>query len=523
MKSVRYIVFLPLILFSCLSNKPDEPQMALEVERADTVRSVKKSVRVTPKDTSRVTLDIIDQQIEELRSELKNAKIVRLGDDIKITFNSQILFDVDSDIVDESSASVLKDLARVLNKYHGTLIEIAGHTDNTGDEIYNESLSRRRAAAVARYTIKQGVSPLRFRINGYGESMPVASNKTEEGKSMNRRVEISIKGNQFASKAIANAYKKTKDSSCFCFYDEYRNYVCRQLCDSWSRLPKTSVGFQDDLLNDDIQTDQFFVQTGEHNGESPATGRSDFNRKPAEYLNTIPGQKQTEFYSFDGTDGQSRQQLATALVENNAMIMVGKVKDQECNEPINAKIRVRRADTGEQVAEAEADPLTGRYSILLEKGRKYVVSVETKGYFPKEETVHVPERIDYTVMREELSLKPIKKGFRMELKNVFFEQSKAILLESSYKQLKEIGELLLDNPSIVIELHGHTDGIGDPELNMHLSRERVKTIREFLISEGIKPLRIQTRAFGGNKPVASNETEETRRLNRRVEFVIINY
>ncbi len=499
--------------------------MTLEAERTDTVKSIQKSVHIASKDSSGLVLDIIDQQIEELRTELKNAKIVRLGDDIKITFNSQILFDVDSDIVDESSASVLKDLARVLNKYHGTLIEVAGHTDNTGDDIYNENLSRRRAAAVARYTIKQGVSPLRFRINGYGESMPVASNRTEEGRSMNRRVEISIKGNQFASKAIANAYQKTRDSSCFCFYDEYRNYVCRQLCDSWSRLPRASVGFQNDLLSDKAQTEQFFVQAGEHNGETPATGRPDFGRKPPEQSNTMDmaGQRQTEFYSFDGTDWQSRQQLGKVLEENNAMIMVGKVKDQECNEPIHAKIRVRRADTGEQVAEADADPLTGRYSILLEKGRKYVVSVETKGYFPKEEVIQVPERKDYTVLREELSLKPIKKGFRMELKNVFFEQSKAVLLESSYKQLMEIGELLRDNPTIVIELHGHTDGIGDPELNMQLSRDRVKTIREFLIREGINPIRIQTRAFGGNKPVASNETEATRKLNRRVEFVIINY
>lgn len=520
MKSVRYIVFLPLILFSCLSNKPEEPQMALEVESTDTIKAAQKSVRAIQKDTIRIVQDIIDQQIEELRAELKNAKIIRLGDEIKITFNSQILFDVDSDIVDESSASVLKDLARVLDKYQGTLIEVAGHTDNTGDETYNESLSRRRAAAVARYTIRQGVSPLRFRINGYGESMPVASNKTEEGRSMNRRVEISIKGNQFASKALASAYQNTKDSSCACFYDEYRNYVCRQLCDSWSRLPKASVGFQSNLLSDKEQAEQFFVQTGEHNGETPAAGRQDLGRKSSE---SSGGAGQPEFYSFDGADRQFRQQLGKVLEENNAMIMVGKVKDQECNEPINAKIRVRRMDTGELVAEAEADPLTGRYSILLEKGVKYEVSVETKGYFPREEVIQVPERKDYTVLREELSLKPIKKGFRMELKNVFFEQSKSILLESSYKQLIEIGELLRNNPSIVIELHGHTDGIGDPGLNMQLSRDRVKTIREFLITEGINPSRIQTRAFGGNKPVASNETEETRRLNRRVEFVIINY
>src|SRR5690606_2182400 len=129
MKSARYIVFLPLLLFSCLSNKPDEPQMALESERSDSIWQEKKSVRGPEQEQRKVALDMIDQQIEELRAELKDAKVVRLGDEIKITFNSQILFDVDSDIVYESSASVLKDLSKVLNKYQGTLIEVSGHTD----------------------------------------------------------------------------------------------------------------------------------------------------------------------------------------------------------------------------------------------------------------------------------------------------------------------------------------------------------------------------------------------------------
>ncbi len=525
MKSARYIVFLPLLLFSCLSNKPDEPQMALESERSDSIWQEKKPVRGPEQEQRKVALDMIDQQIEELRAELKDAKVVRLGDEIKITFNSQILFDVDSDIVDESSASVLKDLSRVLNKYQGTLIEVSGHTDNTGDETYNENLSKRRAAAVARYSIRQGVNPLRFRINGYGESMPVASNKSEEGRSMNRRVEISIKGNQFANKAIANAYSKVKDSACFCFYDEYQNYVCRQLCESWTRLPKASIGFQKDLLKDKNQPEEFFVQAGKHKNESLASDRFDLGWNPSDVRHNPSGisRDETGFYSYDGSDKRMRRQLGEALEESNGVIMHGRVRDEDCNEPINAKVTVRRSDTGERVAEAQADPLTGRYSVLLEKGYQYAVSIETKGYFPKEEAVRIPDRGGYTVLREEFSLKPLKKGLKMELKNVFFEQSRSILLEASYKELIEIGELLRENPTVVIELHGHTDGIGDPELNMALSRDRVKTIRDFLVKEGINPGRIQMKAFGGDRPIASNETEETRRLNRRVEFVIINH
>jgi OOP family OmpA-OmpF porin len=106
---------------------------------------------------------------------------------------------------------------------------------------------------------------------------------------------------------------------------------------------------------------------------------------------------------------------------------------------------------------------------------------------------------------------------------VFFEQSRAILLEASSEQLKEVVQLMQINPTLVIELHGHTDGIGDADLNMILSKDRVETIKKYLIQEGIAANRIAAKAFGGTQPIASNETEETRKLNRRVEFLILKF
>src|SRR5690554_4148682 len=239
-------IFLLLFLASCASKQSEEIQLALERISSDTGSIPVKNLKDKIVKVEKPQLDAIDTQLEELKTELKDAQIIRIGDEIKITFNSQILFGVDSDIIDKGSEYIIDKLARVLRKYDGTLVEVSGHTDNTGSEEYNENLSKRRAASVARYSVKQGINPTRFRVQGHGEILPIASNTTEEGRSLNRRVEISIKGNPFKNKEIANAEEIVKDSSCYCSYDEYKNYICRRLCDSWVKLPESAVSFNID-------------------------------------------------------------------------------------------------------------------------------------------------------------------------------------------------------------------------------------------------------------------------------------
>lgn len=532
MKGLLYYFFLSLILSACFNHKAEQLQKPVVIKTPKTPVEI-DSVAIVP-DQKPVEVDIIDQQIAELKSELKDARVVRLGDDIKITFNSQILFEVDSDEIGSHSGKVLNDLSRVLNKYDGTLIEVAGHTDNTGDEKYNERLSRRRAAAVARYAVKQGVNPTRFRIQGYGESMPVASNKTEEGRSLNRRVELSIKGNQLKNKTIAGAYSAIRDSSCYCYYDQWQNYICRRLCESWSRLPESSVSFDQRVLKNSAidESDHIFVRMATESDslgtvEMESNLDSDAHITDALMDNSAKITKNDSdkrfLYSYDGNDKTKRQNLAATLEENDAVIMVGKVKDGTTNEPMGAKVRIKSADTGEEITQVLSDPLTGQYSILLEKGKEYFVSVESNGYLLSTEKLVVPDMNGYTVIREEFDMNPLKKGQKMNLSNVFFEQSKAVLLEKSFESLMEVVELMRANPTLEIELHGHTDGIGDAQLNMQLSRDRVHTIRNFMVNEGVNPKRISVKAFGGTKPIASNETEETRKLNRRVEFIILNF
>lgn len=137
----------------------------------------------------------MDNQAEEIERDLEGATVERVGEGIKITFDSGILFDVDRAEVQQPAQENLTNLAVILNKYDDTLILIEGHTDSSGSNEYNLGLSRSRAQAVANHLSGVAVDATRFTIMGYGEDQPIADNGTYDGRQANRRVEIAIMAN----------------------------------------------------------------------------------------------------------------------------------------------------------------------------------------------------------------------------------------------------------------------------------------------------------------------------------------
>ncbi|MEJ2536602.1 MAG: OmpA family protein [Calditrichia bacterium] len=137
----------------------------------------------------------MDKQAAEIEQDLQGASVERVGEGIKITFNSGLLFDVNKATLRDASKAELTKLAQILNKYPDTNILVEGHTDNTGSEEYNLELSRQRAQSVENYLASLNVDPTRFSIMGYGESQPVATNDTVEGRQQNRRVDLAIMAN----------------------------------------------------------------------------------------------------------------------------------------------------------------------------------------------------------------------------------------------------------------------------------------------------------------------------------------
>jgi outer membrane protein OmpA-like peptidoglycan-associated protein len=148
----------------------------------------------------------MDKQAAEMQKDLEGAKVERIGEGIKITFDSGILFDVNSSTLKEDARTNITKLSRILQKYSDTNILVEGHTDSDGTEEYNQALSERRAASVSGFAKGQGVAAGRFTTVGYGESQPVASNETVDGKAKNRRVDIAI----FANDDLKAAAEKGK-------------------------------------------------------------------------------------------------------------------------------------------------------------------------------------------------------------------------------------------------------------------------------------------------------------------------
>lgn len=148
----------------------------------------------------------MDQQAKEIKQNIPGAIVERVGEGLQVTFESGLLFDYDSDVLREAARKNLATLAASLEKYPNTDLMIVGHTDATGPDAYNMTLSERRAASAASYLSAQGVSRARLRSTGRGESEPIASNDTETDRQKNRRVEVAIYANEaFKSQALRSA------------------------------------------------------------------------------------------------------------------------------------------------------------------------------------------------------------------------------------------------------------------------------------------------------------------------------
>ncbi|HVG46631.1 MAG TPA: OmpA family protein [Rubellimicrobium sp.] len=139
---------------------------------------------------------VLDRQEAELRAQLGNGTVTNTGSQLIVTLPQDILFGVDQASVSIASQQDLQAVARSLNNYPNTTVNVIGHTDSTGDAAYNQDLSERRAQAVASVLIGAGVSGARINAVGQGENVPVATNQTAEGRQANRRVEIVITPNQ---------------------------------------------------------------------------------------------------------------------------------------------------------------------------------------------------------------------------------------------------------------------------------------------------------------------------------------
>jgi outer membrane protein OmpA-like peptidoglycan-associated protein len=149
----------------------------------------------------------------------------------------------------------------------------------------------------------------------------------------------------------------------------------------------------------------------------------------------------------------------------------------------------------------------------------YVIRIEAPGYISTMEKLDI-NAAEMQEVEMNFKLQPVEVGTTVNLKNVLFAQTKTDILPESFSELDLVVSFLKENPKVKIELLGHTDGRGVHADNVKLSQQRVNKVKQYLVSKGIEGNRISGKGFGGSKPIASNDTEESRKMNRRVEFVI---
>jgi OmpA-OmpF porin, OOP family len=207
---------------------------------------------------------------------------------------------------------------------------------------------------------------------------------------------------------------------------------------------------------------------------------------------------------------------SVCFAQADEMLAYGKVTDARTNKGVKALIRYASIPTGS----IHGDFNDSTFSFQIFGTARYQVTAEAKGYNSKTVIVD-PKDLDSSSKSIVKEIKLTRSGDAVRLNHLIFAQAQSVIDPVSFGELDEIAVMMHDNPKMQIQLEGHTDNAGNPELNLKLSQQRVDAVKAYLVKKGIKKGRINTKAFGGSKPLRNEMTPEARALNRRVEMRIL--
>lgn len=208
---------------------------------------------------------------------------------------------------------------------------------------------------------------------------------------------------------------------------------------------------------------------------------------------------------------------------NPVVLVSGNVYNAKTKQPLSASLVYETLPDGEEAGNGISSPSDGAFKIVLPYDKNYSIRATADHFFAISENLNLDSLIKagYKEIHKDLYLVPIEVGQVVRLNNVFFDFDKWDLRPESYIELNRVVKLLMDNPAIEIEMSAHTDSRGSDEYNFTLSDNRAKSVMEYIVSKGIDASRITSHGYGETKPVATNDTDEGRQLNRRVEFKIL--
>ncbi len=200
----------------------------------------------------------------------------------------------------------------------------------------------------------------------------------------------------------------------------------------------------------------------------------------------------------------------------------GRVYDSKTYKGLKANFQLYDLKTGNLVIDMDSEPVDGAFLVPLPTDQDYALNVSRKDYLFHSENFSfrgVHEKTNPYL--KNIALSPIESGEKIILRNIFFPFDQWQPKEESQVELKKMLAFLRQNPAIRVEISGHTDNVGNEEYNMLLSERRANAIVDYLIQNNISAGRLVPKGYGSTEPLADNETEQGRAVNRRTEMKII--
>ena len=250
------------------------------------------------------------------------------------------------------------------------------------------------------------------------------------------------------------------------------------------------------------------------------------NTKESEWGLTIDASGKKAFFSSDREGGLGEMdiyefQLPEKFQAKPVTYFKGVVFDNDTKKPLEAQFDLIDVDSKEVIYSANSQIPNGDFFLCLPAGKSYALNVKKEGYLFYSDHFELQQsNTALEPFKKNIPLKPIKKGVPVVLKNIFFDTDKYDLKQKSIAELEILYRFLQENPTLKIEVAGHTDNQGDLKHNLALSQNRAKTVVDYLVQKGIASDRLTAKGYGPQKPVATNETPEGRAQNRRTEFSI---
>ena len=200
--------------------------------------------------------------------------------------------------------------------------------------------------------------------------------------------------------------------------------------------------------------------------------------------------------------------------------LTGQVINQVTKEPMAARLLIKSKFNPSDTLSIDYDPYVGDYSFMWPAKKAFTVQIKKAGYFSKAEQFDFTSEKNFVLVNRNFFLQKVEKNKTYTFANINFDQGKSDLKSGFEAELDKVMAILAENSQYTLLLEGHTDNQGDWNDNLKLSLERVENVKAYLVSKGVDPKRIETKGWGGSRPLANNLVEETRKNNRRVEFTI---